>query len=161
MDIKNRTIACAFILVVAVLLSGCIGQKTQTVPQSEPPAVFVDYQRTGGAGGLDAHLVIFDNGAGVVSSRSASTEIVLNTTEISRITGLFDYAQFTMLQSNYPSLHGGTDLTRYSVSYHGKTVTVQDTTIPPSFQPVLDELNRIVSVALTQKQDTGLTAAKI
>ena len=160
MGIKKWTIACAFLLVVAVLLSGCIGQKTQTVPQSEPPAVFVDYQRTGGMGGLDAHLVIFDNGAGVVSSRSVSTEIALNKTEIARITALFNDAQFSMLQTNYPA-HAGMDLTNYSVSYHGKTVTVQDTAIPPSFQPVLDELNWIVSGASTQKQDFGLTGIKI
>lgn len=160
MDIKKRETAYVLIIIVAVLLSGCIGQKTQTEPQPEPPAVLVDYQKTGGIGGLDAHLVIFDNGAGVVSSRSASTEIALSKMDIARITALFNEAQFSMLQANYPA-HTGMDLMTYSISYHGKTVTVQDTAIPPSLQPVLDELNRFVSGAGTQKQDFGLANVKI
>jgi hypothetical protein len=121
------------------------------VPVAEPPAVLVDYQRMGGTAGLDAHLVIFDNGAAVISTRSASTEISLNKTDLEHITGLFTNAQFSMLQTNYPAPHAWVDLTNYSISYHSKTVTVQDTAIPPAIQPVLDELNRIVSSVETQK----------
>jgi len=154
MTIKTWLIVCAGLMMVAVILSGCIGQKPQTQTQSEPPSVLVKYERTGGIAGLDDRLVIFDNGAGIFTSRSASTEISLNKTDIARINGLFSEAQFSMLQTNYPSFHSNIDLVNYSVSYHGKTVTLQDTTIPPSFQPVLDELNRIVNSAGIQKTNS-------
>jgi hypothetical protein len=161
MDIRTWTLLCACIIIAAVLLSGCIGQKAQNVTQTGPPAVFIDFQRTGGVSGQEAHLLIFDNGAGIVSSGSSNAEIALNQTDLSRITGLFDYAQYSMLQANYPALHAGTDLVTYTVSYHGKTVTMQETAIPPSFEPVLDQLNRLVNTAVPQKQETRLANIRI
>jgi len=160
MSIKTWIFGCACIVVVAVLLSGCIGQKTQTVPEPAP-SVFVEYQRTGGIAGMEAHLVIFDNGAGVISGRSANTDIVLNKTAIDRISALLNDAQFSMLQTNYPAPRGGADLVKYSISYRGKTVTVEDTAIPPAIQPVLDELNRIAGSAGTQKTDYPFVSVKL
>ncbi len=160
--IKKWTMVSACIIIVsAVFLSGCIGQKTQTETQPEPPAVLVTYERTGGIAGLNDRLVIFDNGAGVLTGRSGSIEISLNKLDIARINALFSEAQFSMLQPNYPSSHAHADLLTYSVSYHGKTVTVQDTAVPPSFLPVIDELNRIVSGASIQKTNYSAFSVKI
>jgi hypothetical protein len=144
-----------------VLFTGCIGQKTPAVPEPQPPAVFVDYQQTGGIAGQDAHLVIFDNGASVISTRSASTEIELNKTDLEHITALFIDAQFSMLQTNYPAPHAGADMVNYSISYHGKTVTLQDTAIPPAIQPVLNELNRIVTSVEIQKANRPFVSVKL
>ena len=161
MDIKTWTILYACIILAAVLLSGCIGQKTQTEVQPEPPAVFVAYERTGGVAGLDDRLVIFDNGAGVLMSRSGSTEISLSKLDMARINALFSEAQFSMLQTNYPASHTNADMVKYSVSYHGKTVTVQDSAIPPSFQPVLNELDRFVNSASNQMTNYSVVKVKI
>ena len=108
---------------------------------------------------MDVHLVIFDNGAGVISGRS--TDIVLSKTAIDRIAALLNDAQFSMLQTNYPAPRGGADLVKYSITYRGKTVTVEDTAIPPAIQPVLDELNRIAGSAGTQKTDYPFVSVKL
>lgn len=146
---------------MAVLLSGCIGQKPQPDVVVTPPAVLVDYQRSGSIAALNTHLVIFDNGVGVISSRSVNMEINLSPNDLKRITVLFSNAQFSMLDTNYLAPHGGADLMSYTVMYHGKTVTVQDTAIPPSLQPALDELNRIVNSAGAVKTPGSLPSIRI
>jgi hypothetical protein len=112
-----------------------------------PPAIFADYHRTGGFAGLDDRIVIFDNGVAVISQKTASREITLNKTDLERITGIFSDAQFSMLEGNYSARRGAADYFRYTVSYHGKTVIAEDSAIPPSLQPVIDEMNRIISRA--------------
>ncbi|MCX6686492.1 MAG: hypothetical protein NTV10_07665 [Methanoregula sp.] len=140
--------ACSIaILITALACTGCIGAKTPPVSKPPAPAVFVDYYRTGGIAGLDDRLVIFDNGAAVVSTKTTNREIVLNATDIARISDLFTQAQFPILSENYPARRSGADLTRYSITYHQKTVTTEDSAIPPLLQPVIDEMNRIVKNA--------------
>ncbi|MFA5212674.1 MAG: hypothetical protein WC406_05035, partial [Methanoregula sp.] len=107
--------------------------------------IFVDNQRTDVTAGQNAHLVIFDNGAAVISTRTASTEFSLNRTDLDRIIALFALAQYPALSTNYPASRPGADLTNYSISYQNMTITLQETAIPPVIQPVLDELNRIVA----------------
>jgi hypothetical protein len=63
---------------------------------------------------------------------------------MNKISDMFSAAQFSLLQNNYPAPRGGADLIQYSVSYHGKTVTTEDSAIPPRLDPILDEMNRIV-----------------
>jgi hypothetical protein len=152
MFIRKWTIIFSLVLVAALVSSGCLWAKTPPVSETAPPAVFVDYHRTGGIAGLDDRLVLFDNGVGVVSSKTKNTEITLNRTDLDRISALFDQAQFSMLLGNYTSRRGGADFIQYSISYHGKTVKTEDSATPPALQPVIDELNRIVS----QTERTGL-----
>ena len=52
-----------------------------------------------------------------------------------------------MLEGNYSARHGSVDLIKYTISYHGKTVTAEDTAIPPSLQSVIDELNRVLTMS--------------
>jgi len=158
---KTWLLLCSIVLVITVLLSGCIGQKTQIVPVAEPPAVFVDYYRTGGTAGQNAHLVIFDNGASIISTRTASTEFSLNRTDLDRITGLFALAQYPALSTNYPVSRPGAVLTNYSIRYQNTTIMLQETAIPPVIQPVLDELNRIVARAEAQKTDRPFVNVKL
>ena len=134
-------------IILCVAFTGCIGVKTPPVTRPPAPAILVDYYRTGGTGGFDDRLVIFDNGAAIVSTKTGSREIVLNTTEIEKISNLFTEGQFSMLQANYPSPRGGNDLVKYSISYHSKTVTTEDSAVPPSLVSLIDEMNRIVKNA--------------
>lgn len=145
----RRTILAVFIglIILCCAGAGCLGVKTPPVSRPAAPAVFLDYYRTGGITGIDDRLVIFDNGAAVVATKAGSREIVLNSSEMNKVSDLFTKAQFSMLQNNYPAPRGGADLIQYSVSYHGKTVTTEDSAIPPSLDPILDEMNRIVKNA--------------
>ena len=131
-------------MILAVLFSGCLGVKTPPVSRQEPPAVFLDYQRTGGFAGVSDRVVIFDNGVTLISTRQWNTETTFNTTELDRIGALFNETQFAALEGNYTSRRGGADMFHYSVSYHGKTVHTEDMAIPPELQPVIDEMNQIL-----------------
>lgn len=143
-------ILCFFIIAVTVLSAGCITTKIPAVSKPVAPAVFVDYHRSGGIAGLDDRLVIFDNRMAVISGKSGSSEIELTTTDIDRITALFDQAQFSQLQTNYPAPHQSADLIGYTISYRGKTITTADTAIPPGLEPVITELNRLLASATVQ-----------
>jgi hypothetical protein len=84
-------------------------------------------------------------------------EITVNRTELIRLSALFDDAQFSMLKGNYTSRRGGADFIQYSISYHGKTVKTEDSAVPPALQPVIDELNEIVSVGDRSSLIPGIT----
>jgi hypothetical protein len=148
MHIGRLLAVCSVAMVlICIACTGCLGAKTPPVSRPIAPAIFLDYHRSGGIACFDDRLVVFDNGAAIVATKKASREIVLNATEIDRISGLFTIAQFSMLQTNYPAPHGSVDLIQYSVSYHGKTVATEDSAIPPALQPVIDEMDRIVKDA--------------
>jgi hypothetical protein len=122
-------------------MSGCLSVKPSSPSGSAPPGVFVDYQRTGGIAGVNDRVVIFDNGITVISGRMANTEITLNQTELERIGNLFSESKFSSLEGNYTSRRGGADLMQYRISYHGKTVLTEDTVIPSTLQPLIEEMN--------------------
>jgi len=143
---------CIVLVVTAIVLAGCLGTKTPAIPDTANPNLFVDYQRTGGIAGVNDRLVIFDNGAALVSSRTTSREILLNKTNLEQVSALFDAAQFTMLEGNYTSRRRGADLMLYSLSYQGKTVITEDTAIPSSLEPVIEEMNRILNTGLKSGQ---------
>jgi hypothetical protein len=143
---------CVVLVVTALVLTGCLGVKTPAAPGPANPALFVDYQRTGGIAGVNDRLVIFDNGVALVSSRTTSREIVLNQSDLEHISGIFDAGQFAMLEGNYTSRRGGADLMQYSITYQGKTVITEDTAIPPSLEPVITDMNRIMGTGLGSGQ---------
>lgn len=140
------------------MLSGCLGSKT--IPGSHPqaPAVLVDYYRTGGIAGFNDRLVIFDNGIALVSSKTTNSEIDLNQTDIDRIITLFNKAQFAMLEGNYSARPGSVDLIKYTISYENRTVSTEDTAIPPSLKPLIAELNRLVGMGASNEQTSFLAA---
>ncbi|MHB8163777.1 MAG: hypothetical protein ACYDDV_05420 [Methanoregula sp.] len=151
--IIRKWIAIGIIVILtAVAISGCLGVKTPPVSRPATPGIFVDYHRTGGIAGMDDRLVIFDNGVTVISRKTASTEITLNQTDLERITGIFNEAQFSQLGGNYTARHGSADYYRYTISYHSKTVNADESAVPPLLQPVIDEMNRIISATNTGEQ---------
>jgi hypothetical protein len=143
---------CAMLVVAAIVLTGCLGVKTPPVSRPAAPTLFVDYQRTGGIAGVNDRLVIFDNGVTLISSRTTSREILLNQSDLEQISAVFEAGQFPMLEENYTSRRGGADLMQYSINYQGKTVNTEDTAIPPSLEPVIKEMDRILRSGLNSGQ---------
>ena len=139
-------------LSAVILVGGCLGTKDVPATPATPPAILVDYHRTGGIAGFDDRLVVFDNGAAVLSSGIITREIMLNSTYVERITSVFDEARFSQLDGNYTASRTGTDLIRYSISYHGKTVNTIDTATPSLLQPVIDELNSLLRAGAVPDQ---------
>ena len=146
------------LIIVLTGVSGCLGSKTPPLSRPSAPAVLVDYHRTGGIAGFDDRLVIFDNGVVVVSGKTVNQEIEINKTDIDRIVTLFNQSQFSLLEGNYSARPGSTDLIKYTISYNSKTVNAEDSAIPPALQPVIDELNRILTLTTSMKQTPGLAA---
>jgi hypothetical protein len=139
-------------LLAAAMVCGCLGVRTPPVSISTPPALFVEYHRSGGTAGLDDHLVIFDNGVVVISAKSVNTELMLNQTDLDRITAIFNEAQFTMLDPSYSARRGEPDFIKYTISYHSKTVNTEMSAVPPRLQPVIDELDRIMEMGMVQER---------
>jgi hypothetical protein len=137
---------CIFLIIAAVLVTGCLGSKTTPIPNPKIPEVLVDYYRSGGLAGFNDRLVIFDNGIALVSSKTINREVDLNQTDIDTIIILFNQAQFSQLEGNYSARPGSVDLIKYSISYENKTVNTEDTAIPPSLKPIIAELNRILGM---------------
>ncbi len=158
MHIGKWITASLVILLLTVMVSGCLGSRVPDVASPTPPAVMVDYHRTGGIAGIDDRLVIFDNGAAVISTRTINFEIQVNQTELATINRLFEQADFDSLQGNYTSRRGGADLMYYSITYHSKSVVTEDTVVPAELQPVINELNTIINTGRSQNLATGSLA---
>jgi hypothetical protein len=156
--IKKWWVICVVLIIAFVVVSGCLGSKTPPVSLPHAPSVLVDYYRTGGFAGFEDRLFIFDNGVAVVSSKTVNQEIEVNKTDIDRIVTLFNQSQFPMLEGNYSARHGSVDLIKYTISYQSKTVNAEDSAIPSSLQPVIDELNRILTMVASMKQTSGVAA---
>jgi len=110
---------------------------------------------------MNDRVVIFDNGVGLISSRTTSQEILFNKSELEQISAVFAAAQFSSLEENYTSGHGGADLIEYSISYQGKTVNTEDTAVPSTLEPVIADMNRILNSGLTGGKADLLPAVKI
>jgi len=143
----------AILVITATALTGCLSTKTIPEPSPANPILLVDYQRSGGIAGVDDRLVVFDNGATLVRSRSISREITLNESDLHSLRTIFDESGFVDLQGNFTSARGGADLMRYRISYHNKTVITEDTAIPSTLEPVIRELNRYLDKGLENPID--------
>lgn len=143
---------CVVLVIAAAVFSACIGAKDLPVPNPANPTLFVDYQRTGGFAGINDRLVIFDNGVALVQRGTTSREILINRSGLEQVSALFDAAQFAMLEGNYTSRRGGADLIQYSITYKDKTVNTEDTAIPPALEPVIKEMDHILSTGLSGGQ---------
>jgi len=155
MPIRKWIAAYIIFILVMAMAAGCLGTRAPTTASPAPPAIILDYHRTGGIAGFDDRLVIFDNGAAVISTRAVNREFQVNQSEMALINRLFEQAGFDSLQGNYTSRHGGADLMRYSITYHNKTVITEDTAIPDTLQQVIPEMNRIIGTGRSQDLVSG------
>jgi hypothetical protein len=133
------------ILLGFIVGTGCIQDSEKPVTPAPGPAVLLDYHRTGGIGGFDDHLVIFENGATVISTRSGNGYAVLKKSELEEIRALFARAGFSSLNESFPAPSPGADYFSYQITYQGRTVTTEDTGIPAALDPVITALNDIVA----------------
>jgi hypothetical protein len=101
-------------------------------------------------------MVIFTNGAGLLSGKNANLEISINRSELARIDEIFSTARFSQLEPSYTSRRGGADLIRYSITYKNMTVTTEDTAIPPSLEPVIEEMNRLLESNMVQQKSVNV-----
>ncbi|PKG32141.1 hypothetical protein [Methanoregula sp.] len=148
-----------FIIIVVVLAgTGCLGREAPASPDKAPPALLIDYHRTGGFAGVDDHLLLFDNGAGLISTRSITREFQLNNSELQRLDLIFRQAGFASLEDAYTSPRGGDDFMAYRITFGNKTVVTEDTVVPFTLQSVIRELNAIITSRSTPDLAPALLA---
>jgi hypothetical protein len=148
---KKLIASFTIFILTTVLIGGCLGIKAPQVSRPEAPAILIDYQRTGGIANLNDRLVIFTNGAGLISGKNVNREISFNQTDLKRIDELFLNAHFSQFEPSYTSRRGGADLIKYTLSYNNMTVSTEDTAIPPQLQPLIDAMNQIIGNNITQE----------
>ncbi len=153
--IRKWTVVLLVIIVAALSVSGCLGTKLPPSSAQSPPALLLDYHRTGGFAGVDDHLIIFNNGAGVISTRSATREFQLNDSETEQLQRIFQDAGFDTLEAQYLPGPGSADLMTYRIVFQNKTVVTEDTAIPFPLQSVIRELNAIVATRVHQDPGSG------
>ena len=146
------------IVVTTVLSAGCLGEKAPATTGTAAPGVVLNYHRTGGIAGVDDRLVIFDNGYAVLSTKTSSHDFQVSKSELVRILRLFESADFKSLEGNYTSRHTGADLLQYRITYFEKTIITEDSVIPDSLQPIITELNTIISTGRSPDSLPGLPA---
>jgi hypothetical protein len=112
--------------------------------RASSPETLIAYRRSGGFAGWDDHLVIKENGEAILTRQSERHEFTLDGDTTSRLQTLFQEADFSQLRRRYLPAQEGADLFEYVVTYRGHTVRTMDGAVPPSLQPILEALNRIV-----------------
>jgi hypothetical protein len=143
--IKKGLVPLLIVVVVLLAGTGCLGREAPASPGQAPPALLIDYHRTGGFAGVDDHLLLFDNGAGLISTRSITREFQVNSSELHRLDLIFRQGGFDSLQDTYTSSGGGADFMSYRITFGNKTIVTEDTVIPYTLQPVIRELNAIIT----------------
>ena len=139
-------VCAAFLFIAAlVLTTGCIEEPAKNTTPAPGPAILVDYSRTGGIAGVEDHLVIFENGAGVYSGQRGRGAFFLNQTILDEINDEFYRVGFLSMNASYPAPSPGADYFTYTITYHNHTVNAEDTGVPPALQPVIQRLNEIIA----------------
>lgn len=141
-------IACLLGLGLLMLaVGGCANNGT--AEPTDPSGILVSYQRSGGFAGLHDELVIYDDGRCQLQRRRSEREFTLQPNQLAHLKALLQEANFFALNEEYLRLRPGADLFQYSITYQagGKkhTVHTEDLAVPDALQPVLDELNQLIS----------------
>ena len=113
-------------------------------------SVLVVYQRSGGLAGLRDYLTIYSNGYGELQRKGVELEFTLQPSEVTHLKNLMEEVNFVGLEDSYLPSNTGADFFEYVVSYKpgtGKIYTVRAISgaVPDALQPILKELNQIIS----------------
>jgi hypothetical protein len=138
------------LLLVAMAVAGCVQESAPETTPGPGPGILIDYQRTGGLAGVDDHLVIFENGATVISSRNGNGYRVLSKGDLEQLKQLFLSAGFPDLSPSYGIPSQGADYFTYQITYRGTTVTAAQAGVPPALDPVIRVLDRMVATGGSQ-----------
>lgn len=131
-----------WVAVIAITLgSGLVG--CMRIASNQAP-VLIEYHRSGGFAGFDDHLIIREDGETILTRKGQRFGFTLDPATLNRLADLFTTTGFMQLRREYLPQRPGRDLFTYVVTYRGHTVRTMDGAIPPSLEPVLEQLDQIV-----------------
>jgi hypothetical protein len=93
---------------------------------------------------MNDHLEVYPDGSVSLTRKEYSVGFTLSEADLGTLNSLLQESGFMALSSEYRAAPGSADLFLYQVRAHGKTVLAEDTVIPGSLQPLIDELVRLV-----------------
>jgi hypothetical protein len=132
-------------LLALLLVAGCSSPPPAEREKPPAPGILVEYRRTGGIGGFDDHLVVFDNGQAIYSRRQTSGIFNLSSQELGELQNLLAAADFPALAPEYRAPEPGADYFLYSLTFGGKTVITETGGVPPALAPVIGQLDYLLA----------------
>jgi hypothetical protein len=115
-----------------------------------PPAVMVDYTRTGGIAGVSDHIVVFENGDVIYSTNDHTGGFTLDAEKLHELELAFTNAHFTGLNSSYPAPAAGADYFYYQVTYRGHTINTETTGVPDTLTDIISRMDSLAGVMVRQ-----------
>ncbi|MCQ8894375.1 MAG: hypothetical protein NQU46_07075 [Methanolinea sp.] len=145
----KRDALLAVLLVLAtlacVLVAGCTQKPVSEGPIAEPPALLVDYSRSGGIAGFFDRVVIYSNGHVVYQTREGSGMFILDEVTLERLRSLIRDADVPNLNTSYPAPSPGADYFSYTLVFGNRTITTETTGVPPPLMPVIVTIDEILA----------------
>jgi hypothetical protein len=129
-------------LLACLLVAGCGGRPGDEPAQVQGP--LVAYLRQGGIAGFSDELVVQPDGAYTVNGRFRTPGTgTLSPAELAGLRTALESSGFAGLPADSPLRIA--DGFTHTVRYGGREVRAGDGNIPPTLQPVLESLNRILT----------------
>ncbi len=134
------------LLVIALICAGCTSEPSVPQKPANPPAVMVDYTRTGGIAGFSDHVVVFENGDVIFSTKDHTGGFSLDANKLEDLEQAFKNARFTELNTTYPAPVAGADYFYYQITYRGHTVNTETTGIPDTLTDIINRMDSLTGV---------------
>jgi hypothetical protein len=137
--------AAGVIALLAASIPACAPMPAGKMDSPSGSAILAAYDRTGGFGNFDDHLVLHEDGRAMVTRRGGEGEVALDAKRLAKVRSALGAVDFTALRDEYRA--EGADLFTYKITARGRTITFMDSAVPPPLEPVLRLLNQIVDNA--------------
>jgi len=142
--------------VVSFHMWGMFVTITEVTPLSQVETsngdVLVEYKRTGGFAGLNDHLIVYGNGAAVVTTKNEENRYALSEKEINDLIALFESSGFNSVNQEDLAMFkvSGNDFFFYSIEFRGHKIEAIEYAFPESVNPVIERLDTLVSQGQVQ-----------
>ncbi|HOS81908.1 MAG TPA: hypothetical protein PK445_04215 [Methanolinea sp.] len=134
------------ILTLALALSaGCTDERGPRGPVTEPPALLMDYSRTGGIAGFSDRMVIYSDGGVVYQTRQKSGAFTLDQENMERLKRLIRDVEASGLNGTYPAPSQGADYFSYALVFGNRTIKTETTGVPEALSPLISFLDEILA----------------
>lgn len=143
-SVASLSVCGAGLVLLILLAGGCANGGT-----ASPSSILVNYHRSGGIVSFNDRLTIYYDGRCELQRKQVEQEFTLKPSQVAHLEGLLKEVNFPSLKEEYLAVPVGADLIEYFITYQVKgkkyTVHTEDGAVPDALQPVIAELDQIIS----------------